>query len=197
MDQARIFSIQDPETLQALAHPTRIELLEALREPVSAAGAARQLGLPRQRVNHHFNALKAAGLITKVGKRRQGNFVETLYQAKAQSFVVAPDVTWADPRRLAALRKQHALKTLVSTGKQLQRDAIGLLDQAAFEDQEIPSATLTAKLRFNDESDRARFFDEYATMLKQLVDKYASRKGDRYRLVCAIHPQVTDAGEGS
>ena len=197
MAQARTFSIEDPATLQALAHPTRVELLEALREPASAASAARKIGLPRQRVNHHFKALKAAGLINKVGRRQQGNFVETLYQAKAQSFVVAPDVTWADPRRLDALREQHALNMLVHAGKQLQQDAIGLLDQAAFEEKEIPSATLTAQIRFSDATERAAFFEEYATMLKNLVDKYATKKGEPYRLVSAIHPQPTNPSEAS
>lgn len=192
----RVHSIRRPETLQALAHPTRIALLEALREPGSAATAARRIGLPRQRVTFHMNALKAAGLIEKVGTRRQGNFTETLYRARAQSFVVAPDATWADPKRLAALREQHALQTLVSAGERLQRDAVGLLDQAAFEGREIPSAAVTGEVRFANEADRAAFFTEYTEAVRRLVARYASGHGETYRVVTAVHPQNGDeAGE--
>lgn len=161
---------------------------------MSAAAAARRLGQPRQRVNHHLKALEAAGLIEEVGKRQQGNFTETLYRACAQSFIVAPDATWAGPRRLAALRKQHALRTLVQAGERLQRDAIGLLDQAAFEEREIPSATVTAELRFATEADRAAFFDDYVRTLRTLVERYESKRGAPYRVVMAVHPR-TDVQE--
>jgi DNA-binding transcriptional ArsR family regulator len=156
---------------------------------MSTAAAARHLAQPRQRVHHHLKALEAAGLIEAVGKRQQGNFTETLYRARAQSFIVAPDATWAGPRRLAALRKQHALRTLVNVGERLQRDAVALLDQAAFEDREIPSATVTAELRFATEVERAAFFDEYARALRGLVERYESKKGAPYRIVMAVHPR--------
>jgi DNA-binding transcriptional ArsR family regulator len=194
---ARVHSIREPEILQALAHPTRIALLEALREPGSAAAAARRIGQPRQRVAFHMKALEAAGLIERIGTRRNGNFIETLYQAKAQSFVVAPDATWVDPRRLATLEKQHALQTLVAVGERLQRDAIGLLDQAAFEDREIPSAAVTAELRFATESDRAAFFKEYSAALVRLVEKYQSKEGTPYRVVMAVHPTSENEGGAS
>lgn len=186
--RSRILSVRDPETLQALAHPTRVELLEALREPGSAATAARRIGQPRQRVAFHMKALEAAGLIEKIGSRRNGNFIETLYQAKAQSFVVAPDATRVDPRRLATLKKQHALQTLVAVGERLQRDALALLDEATFEDREIPSAAITAELCFADESDRTAFFTEYSAALVCLVEKYESKRGAPYRVVMAVHP---------
>src|SRR5687768_7242989 len=46
-------SVTDPNTLQALAHPIRLRILAALREPASPAEAARGLGEPRQKVNYH------------------------------------------------------------------------------------------------------------------------------------------------
>jgi DNA-binding transcriptional ArsR family regulator len=193
--QARVYTIHKAETLQALAHPTRVALLEALRQPASAATAARQIGQPRQRVNHHLQALKAAGLIRKVGTRRQGNFTETLYQAKAQSFVVAADATWANPRRLAALREHHALRTLVSVGERLQRDAIGLLDEAASDSTEIPSAAVTAEVRFASEADRAAFFNGYTEAVRRLVEQYENKHGTAYRVVMAVHPERAEATE--
>ena len=49
--------IEETERAQALLQPARLELLERLREPGSAAAVARDLGLPRQRVNYHLREL--------------------------------------------------------------------------------------------------------------------------------------------
>src|SRR5262245_7874656 len=125
---ARVRTLRDQETLRALCHPARIEILERLREPASAAEVARRLGQPRQRVNYHLKALEEAGLVEKVGSRRAGNFVESLFRAAARAFVVAPEVAWTDPRRMDALRRDQSLEALVALGARLQRDAVALLD---------------------------------------------------------------------
>ena len=38
--RARVKVVDDPEALQALGHPVRLKILEALREPGSAAASA-------------------------------------------------------------------------------------------------------------------------------------------------------------
>ena len=180
------------DVLRALSHPARIELLERLREPASAAEVARQLGQPRQRVNYHLKALEEAGLVEKMGTRRQGNFVESLYRAAASAFVVAPEVAWSDPRRMETLRRDHSLNALVEVGARLQHDAAALLDAAAFADQTIASATVAAETRFATAEDRAAFLREYLKTTRALVDKYGGRRGERYRVVLAVHPRVEE-----
>src|SRR2546429_712853 len=69
--------------LAAITHPTRLRILDALRAADSAAGVARRLGEPRQRVNHHVRELAKAGLLLEAGERRKGNFVAQLYQSAA------------------------------------------------------------------------------------------------------------------
>ena len=76
-----VFSIQTAEGLQALSHPTRVAMLEALHEPRSAAAVGRELGQTRQRMTYHLKALEQAGLVERVGTRQNGNFVETLFRA--------------------------------------------------------------------------------------------------------------------
>jgi len=71
-----VLLVRDAARLNALAHPMRIQILEALREPASAAAVARVIGQPRQKVNYHLKELDSAGLIGLVGERRVGNFVE-------------------------------------------------------------------------------------------------------------------------
>ena len=183
-------TVRNVAALRALSHPARVELLERLREPASAAEVARQLGQPRQRVNYHLKALDDAGLVEKVGTRRQGNFVESLYRATAGAFVVAPEVAWSDPRRMEALRRDHSLNALVEIGARLQHDAAALLDHAAFDDQKIASAAVAAEARFASAEDRAAFLREYLETTRALIDKYGSRRGAPYRVVLAVHPRV-------
>ena len=181
-------SVTSTSDLQALNHPTRIAILESLREPASAAAVAREINQPRQLVNYHLKELDRAGLVERVEERRRGNFIETLYRAVARSFVISPQVAWATPRRLEALQRQHALGTLVGLGEQLQRDAAGLLDRAAFDGEEIASAAVTADVRFESEEDRASFMDAYLRMTRELLERYGSKRGDRYRVMVAVYP---------
>ena len=174
----RVRTLRDAGALRALCHPARIELLERLREPASAAEVARQIGQPRQRVNYHLKALEEAGLVEKVGSRRQGNFMESLFRAAARAFVVAPEVAWADPRRMDALRRDQSLETLVALGARLQHDAVALLDGAVFDDQAIASAAVSAETHFAGEAERAAFMREYLAATRRLVEKYGGARGE-------------------
>src|SRR5262249_29906417 len=151
--------------------------------PVAGGG-----GEPRQKVNYHLKELERVGLVQPVGERRAGNFIETLYEAAGRSFLVAPSVAWSDPRRVDALRQQHSLENLVMVGARLQRDAVSLLDRAAFDGEQIASAAVEADVHFAHERDRARFLEEYLAAVQQLCDKHGVREGLPYRVVLAAHP---------
>jgi DNA-binding transcriptional ArsR family regulator len=184
-----VLSVTDPEALAALSHPTRVAILEALREPASAAEVGRSLGQPRQRVNYHLKELEKAGLVERTGTRAKGNLVERLYRAVARTFVVSSRVAWSHPDRVAALRRQHALGTLVDLGERLQRDAAALLDRAAFEGEDIPSAAVSAEVSFPDEAARAAFMDDYLRTTSELLERHGARKGERFRAILAVYPE--------
>src|SRR5580765_154950 len=154
-------TIGDPDALQALSHPLRIRILDALRDPDSAAGVARRLGAARQKVNYHLKELERAGLVVRTGERRSGNFVESLFRSSARTLVVLPRAAWSDPRRLAAMADQLSLENLVNVGERLARDAAVLLDRAAFEGAQIASAVVEAEVHFATEEVRAAFLNEY------------------------------------
>jgi DNA-binding transcriptional ArsR family regulator len=189
-EQPAVLEIRDTERLQALCHPTRVAMLEALREPASAASVARELGQPRQRVGHHLKTLEQAGLVVPVASRRNGNFVETLYRSAARTFIVAPEVAWADPRRVEALASQHSIQNLVQIGERLQRDALVLLDRAAFDGERVPSAAVSAEASFASEEEREEFLKEYLKTTRELLERFGSRHGDPYRIVLAVHPRT-------
>lgn len=185
-----IHSLTDPEQLQALSHSTRVAILEALREPMSAASVARVLGQPRQRINYHLKELERVALVERVEERRKGNFIETLYRAVARSFVVSPQIAWSNPRRLEALQRQHSLGTLVEMGEHLQADAAVLLDRAAFDGEEIASASVTAEVRFASEDDRAAFMDAFLQSTRELLEKHGAKVGEPFRAVFAVYPEA-------
>ena len=192
--QASVRVLVDPEALQVLGHPLRVQILESLREPASAAAVARRIGQPRQKVNYHLKELEQAELVEQLRERRVGNFVESIYRAVARSFLVSPEVAWSDPRRLETLRQQHSLQTLVALGERLQRDAAVLVDRAAFEGEEIASASVEAEARFASEAEREAFLDEYLRATAELLDKYGKKKGAAYRIVLAAYPE-TEGGQ--
>jgi DNA-binding transcriptional ArsR family regulator len=187
--------VRDAAQLGALAHPIRVQILEALRDPGSAATVARSIGQPRQKVNYHLKELEVAGLIERIGERRVGNFVESLYRAVARTFLVSPEVVWADPRRAKTLGRQHSLQMLVLLGERLQRDAAVLLDRAAFEGEEIASASVVAETHFASETDREAFLAEYLRVTADLLKKHGTKEGAAYRVALAAYPEPEGGSE--
>jgi DNA-binding transcriptional ArsR family regulator len=180
------------EQLAAIAHPTRLRVLDALRVADSAAGVARRLGEPRQRINHHVRELAKAGLLVEAGERRKGNFVEQLYESAAGTFVVSPRLAWGDGARLQAMAAQVSLERLVEVGERIQRDAADLLDRAAFEGAEVPSATVESTIRFADPGARAAFLDEYLALTAGLIERYAAPHGDAFTVALVVHPTTQE-----
>jgi DNA-binding transcriptional ArsR family regulator len=180
------------EQLAAIAHPTRLRILDALRVADSAAGAARRLGEPRQRINHHVRELAKAGLLVQAGERRKGNFVEQLFESAGGTFVVSPRLTWGEGARLRAMAEQVSLQHLVEVGERLQRDAAALLDRAAFDGVEVPSAAVEATVHFADPEARAAFLDDYLALVARLIERHASPSGEAFTVALVAHPSTEE-----
>lgn len=184
-----VTSLARLDALQVIAHPLRVRILEQLREPTSAATVARRLGEGRQKINYHLKELRKVDLVRPAGERRNGNFIETLYEAVARSFVISPRAVWADPRKVAALREQFSLEQLVLTGERLQRAAAALLDRAAFDGERVASASVTAEVSFASEEERTAFLKAYLAAVGPLLKEYGSGSGERYKVVFAAYPE--------
>ena len=144
---------------------------------------------PRQKVAYHVRELEKAGLLRHVGQRQNGNFLEQVYEAVARTFVISPAATWGDAEaRSAALADQVSLGELHRAGERLQRDSAVLLDRAAFDGEEVPSASVTTEIRFASDEARAAFLAEHLDALAVLVRKYGARSGTPYRIVLAAYP---------
>lgn len=190
--QASVRLLQDPRQVQALAQPIRMRILDALRTPDTAAGLARSFDRSRQSIGYHLRELRRVGLVRRAGERRKGNFIEQLYEATARRFVVSSRFA-SNPERLASVfRDQVALAQLSDLGERVQRDAAGLIDRAAFEGAEIPSATVEAEVSFPDEGTRAAFMEEYVEALRALLTKYGRGGGAPFRVALAVYPELED-----
>jgi DNA-binding transcriptional ArsR family regulator len=182
-------TLDDPAAIAAVTHPVRAAILAALREPSTAAAVARVVGQSRQNVAYHVRELEKVGLVRHVGQRQKGNFLEQRYVAVAASFLVAPAATWGDPTpRADALADQLSLAELHAAGQQLQRDSAELLDRAAFDGDNIPSASVVTDLRFDSEAARAAFLRAYVDAVRALVQEHGSRRGTPYRVLLAAYP---------
>lgn len=184
--------IDEVDAIAAAAHPVRAALLSVMREPMSAATAAREIGQSRQNAAYHVRILVEAGLLVAAGERQKGNFIEQLYRAAAPTMVLSPNgLRSAHPQRIEALADQASLGQLVELGDRLQRDAAVLLDAAAFDGEQIASASATTDIRFETEADRAAFLRDYVELVGELAERHGSPTGDRYRILLAAHPEVT------
>jgi DNA-binding transcriptional ArsR family regulator len=94
--------IEDPAAATVALVPMRSRLLSELAAPASAATLAARVGLARQKVTYHLNALEAHGLVRLAEERQWGGLTERLLVATAASYVVSPGALGpaaADPSR--------------------------------------------------------------------------------------------------
>lgn len=100
---AEVFEIDNAETFELLADPTRVELLEWLFEPASVSELAEAMGVPRTRLYHHVRLLEETGMIRVVRTRQRGALPEKVYQVTAKNFRPSTKLlTEYGPRHAAA-----------------------------------------------------------------------------------------------
>ena len=112
--------IESAEAAAAALDPVRSRLLGELAVPASAAGLAARVGIARQKVNYHLNALEAHGLVELSEERRHGGITERVLRASAAAYVVSPAAVRSSAKaaRSAADRKPIFV-SMVRVGRRL------------------------------------------------------------------------------
>jgi DNA-binding transcriptional ArsR family regulator len=106
------------EAMRALAHPTRIRMLELLRqEPQSASELARRLAIRFGSARFHLQLLVRGGMVRPAGERRVRGGVELLFSAPEDVWV---DVDPAEPGTTAAMHRAYVMEL----GRRLQAAAV-------------------------------------------------------------------------
>lgn len=189
-DPSPIELIHDPELAAALLKPPRLALLEALRQPHSAAGLARRLDLPRQRLNHHLRELERLGLVVLHEERRRGNFTERILRATAQRYLICPEVL-GDLGSFGpqALRDPHAWTSLAAMAAQTLSH-LAVLRSVAGADP--PTLTVPSLLRFTSTETLDAFTLELTEELGRLVRKYHDESGTSYWFMLGAYPAISE-----
>ena len=86
------------------------------------------------------------------------------------------------------MRDQQSLGRLVEVGRRVHRDAAELLDRAAFDGEQVPSASLEVEICVASEGDRAALIRDVVKAIKPVLDRYGTRKGSRYRVALVAYP---------
>jgi len=158
----------------ALLHPLRLRILDALREPDSAAGLARRLHLPRQKVNYHVRELARARFLERAGNRRRRNMIERRFRATAQGYILSPDLLG----RLGLPREQAEdafsaayLFGLLSLG---QSELGRASREAAQQNKRLATLSVSSELRFESAEQRAQFAAELRHAIVDAIGRFAS-----------------------
>jgi len=183
--------IDDPAAATVALEPMRSRLLSELAAPASAATLAARVGLARQKVNYHLNALEAHGLVRLAQERKWGGLTERLLVATAASYVVSSGALGpvaADPnRRIDRLSASY----LIALGARVVREVGDLVRRANESRKRLATLAVDTEVRFRSPTDRAAFSRELAEAIAKLVSKYHDESapgGRAHRLVVVAHP---------
>jgi DNA-binding transcriptional ArsR family regulator len=183
--------ITGPEQAVVALQKTRRQLLAKLVEPDSAAGLARKLGVPRQRLNYHLRELEREGLVELVEEHRKGNCVERVVRATARAFVISPDAIGALGATTELANDRFSAEYLLGAAARAVRDVATLQSSAKRAGKRLSTLTLETDVRFASADDRAAFADELASAMAALAAKYHDDKaprGRRFHLLTVVHP---------
>lgn len=185
--------LDDPRRIGSLLSPLRRRLLAELgREPDSAAGLARRLALPRQKLNYHLRQMEAAGLVELQEERQRRGCVERALRVSARAFVIDPALLGplgADP---AAIQDRFSSSYQLATASRLAQELAELQRGAASAKKALPTITLETEVRFASAERRAAFAEELADALTRIAARYQDTSpGSRaFRIVLAGHPAL-------
>ncbi len=185
--------VEDPEQAALLLDPTRLRILTGLREPGSAAGVARALGLPRQKVNYHLRELERGGLLEDVELRRKGNCIERFVRAKATTFLVSPTTLGPLATEPEHVQDRFSAAYLMALASRAIRELASLRRFAQREGKKLATLSLDTEVRFASASDRKAFAEELTEAVARLTTKYHrgdAPRGRTFRVVVSSYPTL-------
>ena len=165
--------IREGSRAAAALHPMRRRILESLARPDSAAGVARRLGLPRQKVNYHLRLLEGERLVELQEERQVGGCTERVFRPTARAYVIAPDVLGPLTPDPADITDRFSSAYLVAVAAQAIRD-LGVLEPVARQaGKRLPTLTLETQVRFASPERQHAFASELVDAVMALARKYS------------------------
>jgi DNA-binding transcriptional ArsR family regulator len=183
--------VRDTSRAAHLLDPMRVSLLGRLAEPGSASTLARDLGLPRQRINYHLRELEKAGFVELVEERRKGNCVERLVKATARCYLISPEILGALGDTPEEQHDKFSASYLLAAAGRMLRDVSGHMDAATAARKRVATLTLETDIRFATAEDRTAFAEELSIAIARIAAKYHDAKtpgGRNFHLVVGAYP---------
>lgn len=180
--------LTDPAAVEAALDPTRAAILDALTEPGSATTVATAVGSTRQKVNYHFKALEAHGLVELAEERVWGGITERVVRRAARQFVVAPDVLQSaalDPNEVA---DRLSAAYLIAVNARTVSEVGAIATQLA-NDTRLPTLTIDTVIGFRSPDDRAAFAADLQAAVVALAARYHHDDGRPHRLTISSYPR--------
>jgi DNA-binding transcriptional ArsR family regulator len=185
--------IEDPAAAAVALDPIRARLLAELGEPASAAGLSTRVGLSRQKVNYHLNALEAHGLVELAEERKRGGITERVMRATAVTYVVSPAALGEDGADPDRTQDHLSARYMVALAGRVVREVARLARRAETAGKRLPTMAIDTEIRFRSAEDRAKFADELTSAVIDLAARYHHDDGRPHRLVVAAHPKPEEA----
>jgi DNA-binding transcriptional ArsR family regulator len=183
--------ISEKERAQTLLQGDRSQLLARLREPGSATTLAKDLGIPRQKVNYHLRELEKAGLVELVEERRARNCLERVVQATARVYVISPEILDELGESRDEQRDTFSADYLIAGAARTIQELGALQAAAKGVKKRLATLSLESDVRFASAADRNAFSEELTTLVAQLIAKYhdaSASRGRDYRFKTGIYP---------
>ncbi len=187
--------VQGTSQVAAMLHPLRMQLLETLREPHSASGLAKKLGLPRQKVNYHLRELESQSLVELVEERRRGNCTERVLRTTARYYLISPETVGALAADPAEIQDRFSSAYLLAIVSKALRDLGLLRERAQKARKRLATFSLQTEVRFASPQARHDFTEELSQEIARLAAKYHDEKaetGRSFSFFLGAHPTVQE-----
>ncbi|MHC5063459.1 MAG: helix-turn-helix domain-containing protein [Planctomycetota bacterium] len=188
--------IEEPKRAAVLLQSGRIEMLENLGEPCSAATLARKLGRPRQRVNYHLRELESQGLIELVEERSKGSVTERIYRRTGQSYAISSAALGELGDMPLDFADRFSAAFQIALASRAVRDLGRMQVGAAAAKKKLPTFALEVEVRFGSADARNQFSEELAACVADLARKYQddkAPKGRKFRFYMGAYPRPKES----
>ncbi len=185
---------EDPARAAALLHPLRLQILEKLHAPDSASGLARQMNIPRQKINYHLRELEKHGLIEPVEERKKGNCVERIVRATAHYYPLSPQAFGNLAANPTQIQDRFSSSYLVAVAARTIRDLAVLRSRADKAGKQLATFALETTVKLASAAELNVFAEELANAVGRLTAKYHHERAARgrwYKFMIGSYPAIT------
>lgn len=171
-----------------LAHPLRARILYHARHPISGSDLARTLGQPRQRIGYHVRQLARDGFLVPVAQQKKRNMVEQQYVATSRAFVLIPEILGEVAPDPDATPDSASAAQLVALCARAQTEVASVIEAARDAGLRVRTFSLPSDIRFESVEQRIAFTEELIEALTELMERYSSERGRRFRFITGLYP---------